>query len=111
MKILVDADACPVVPIIIRVAEIVIGRVLTKQYVQSRKTKAGYNREITVYSGDCTGYQFKSACIKGNNCKMPMEERNKVLNVSKYRERQRKECLARLTRRTGLHLYELNKAA
>ena len=61
------------------------GRVLTKQYVQSRKTKAGYNREITVYSGDCTGCQFKSACIKGNNCKMPMEERNKVLNVSKYK--------------------------
>ena len=80
------------------------GRVLTKQYIQSRKTKAGYNREITVYSGDCTGCQFKSACIKGNNCKMPMEERNKVLNVSKYMERQRKECLARLTSPLGTKL-------
>ena len=80
------------------------GRVLTKQYVQSGKTKAGYNREITVYSGDCTGCQFKSACIKGNNCKMPMEERNKVLNVSKYMERQRKECLARLTSPLGTKL-------
>ena len=35
---------------------------------------------------------------------MPMEERNKVLNVSKYMERQRKECLARLTSPFGTKL-------
>lgn len=35
---------------------------------------------------------------------MPMEERNKVLNVSKYMERQRKECLARLTSPLGTKL-------
>ena len=80
------------------------GRVLTKQYVQSRKTKAGYNREITIYSGDCTGCHFKGFCIKGNNCKTPIEERNKVLHVSKYMEEQRQACLMRLTSPFGTQL-------
>ncbi|MBQ2137285.1 MAG: transposase, partial [Selenomonas sp.] len=80
------------------------GRVLTKQNVQSRKTKAGYNREITIYSGDCTGCHFKGFCIKGNNCKTPIEERNKVLHVSKYMEEQRQACLMRLTSPFGTQL-------
>ena len=35
---------------------------------------------------------------------MPIEERNKVLNVSKYMEQQRKECLHRLTSPFGTQL-------
>ena len=80
------------------------GRVLTKQNIQSRKTKAGYNREITIYFGDCTGCHFKGFCIKGNNCKTPIEERNKVLHVSKYMEEQRQACLMRLTSPFGTQL-------
>lgn len=80
------------------------GRILSKQYVKHSKTRSGYTREVTIYSGNCSGCELKHACIKGNNCKTPLEERNKVLNVSKYMERQRKDCLHRLTSPFGTQL-------
>ena len=59
-------------------------RILSKQYVRNSKTKTGYKREFTVYKcEDCSDCPFKRDCIKGNNCKIPFEERNKVLQVSK----------------------------
>lgn len=80
------------------------GRMLNKQYNHTRKTHVGYKREITVYSGDCTGCMHKSSCIKGNNCKTPLEERNKVLSVSRYMEKQRQACLQRLLSPFGTQL-------
>lgn len=80
------------------------GRQLNKQSVRNYKTRSGYVREVTVYSGDCSGCSLKSSCIKGNNCKTPAEKRNKVLNISKYMERQRRACLKRLLTPFGAQL-------
>lgn len=47
------------------------------------KSKTGYVSEKTCYScEDCKGCPYKTSCIKGNNSKVPMEERNKRLEVS-----------------------------
>lgn len=48
--------------------------------------------EKTVYQcEDCSGCPYKKECIKGNNCKTPLEERTKTLQVAKtflkYREK------------------------
>ncbi|MGM9580622.1 MAG: IS1182 family transposase [Anaerovibrio sp.] len=80
------------------------GRMLSKQYVKTNKTRAGYKREVAVYSGDCSGCMYKSSCIKGNNCKTPLKDRNKVLNVSRYMESQRQACLQRLLSPFGTQL-------
>ena len=80
------------------------GRHLNKKAVRTYKTKTGYEREVTVYSGDCSDCVLKSSCIKGNNCKTPTEERNKVLSVSKYMEEQRRVCRERLTTSFGTQL-------
>ena len=64
------------------------GQVLTVQYEKREKTASGYRRTVTVYrSNGCSGCPFKTDCIKGNNCKIPMEDRQKVLYVSKKNER------------------------
>ncbi len=42
------------------------------------KSKTGYVSEKTIYKcEDCNGCTYKSECIKGNNCKTPMEEKDK----------------------------------
>ena len=56
------------------------GKTLTAQYEKQEKTTSGYQRTVTVYQCcDCAGCPYKIACIKGNHCKTPMEERQKVL--------------------------------
>lgn len=81
------------------------GKVLTAQYEKKEKTSSGYQRTITVYKcGDCAGCPHKTGCIKGNNCKTPMEERQKVLYVSKKMKQQRQETLERLTSEYGTQL-------
>lgn len=45
---------------------------------------AGYVSEKTIYKcEDCNGCPYKSEYIKGNNCKTPLEERTKTLQVAK----------------------------
>ena len=81
------------------------GKVLTAQYEKKEKTSSGYQRTVTVYKcGDCAGCPYKTGCIKGNNCKTPMEERQKVLYVSKKMKQQRQETLERLTSEYGTQL-------
>ena len=56
------------------------GKTLTAQYEKQEKTTSGYQRTVTVYQCcDCAGCPYKIACIKGNHCKTPMAERQKVL--------------------------------
>ncbi|MFR4783507.1 MAG: transposase [Pilosibacter sp.] len=55
-------------------------------------------------SPDCTGCPYKTECIKGNNCKTPMEKRNKVLMVSKTMSQKRAEDLERITSEYGTML-------
>lgn len=81
------------------------GKVLTAQYEKKEKTASGYHRTVTVYKcGGCTDCPYKTGCIKGNNCKTPIEERQKVLYVSKKMKQQRKETLERITSEYGTQL-------
>ena len=81
------------------------GQMLTMQYEKREKTASGYRRTVTVYrSNGCSGCPFKTDCIKGNNCKIPMEDRQKVLYVSKKMKEKRQETLERITSDYGTQL-------
>lgn len=78
---------------------------LTVQYERSKKSETGYKRNITIYScSECQDCPYKSDCIKGNNCKTPMERRCKTLNVSKVLKQKRAEDLERITSPYGIQL-------
>ena len=81
------------------------GQMLTVQYEKREKTASGYRRIVTVYrSSGCSGCPFKPDCIKGNNCKTPMEDRQKVLYVSKKMKEKRQETIKRITSDYGTQL-------
>ena len=81
------------------------GQALAVQYEKKEKTASGYRRTVTVYrSSGCGGCPFKTECIKGNNCKIPMEDRQKVLYVSKKMKEKRQETLERITSDYGTQL-------
>lgn len=81
------------------------GQVLTAQYEKRETTASGYRRTVTVYqSTGCGGCPFKTDCIKGNNCKTPMENRQKVLYVSKKMKEKRQETIKRITSDYGTQL-------
>ena len=81
------------------------GHALTAQYEKKEKTASGYQRIVTVYrSNGCSGCPFKPDCIKGNHCKTPMEERQKVLYVSKKMKEKRQETIERITSDYGTQL-------
>lgn len=78
---------------------------LTAQYEKKEKIASGYKRTVTVYQcNNCQGCLFKAECIKGNNCKTPMEERQKVLYVSKVMKEKRLKTLERITSEYGTKL-------
>ena len=69
------------------------------------KNRNGYVSTVTVYEcEDCHGCPYKERCIHGNNCKTPMEERNKRLNVSKVMKEKKEETLGRITTEYGIQL-------
>lgn len=71
---------------------------------------AGYVSEKTIYKcEDCNGCPYKSECIKGNNCKTPMEERTKTFQVAKTFLKQRKEDLKRILSEEGI-LFRTNRS-
>lgn len=81
------------------------GQILTARYEKKEKTASGYKRTVTVYQcNHCTDCPFKTECIRGNNCKTPMEERQKVLYVSKVMKQKRLETLERITSDYGTQL-------
>ena len=81
------------------------GQMLTARYEKKEKTASGYKRTVTVYQcNHCKDCPFKTECIKGNNCKTPMEERQKVLYVSKVMKQKRLETLERITSDYGTQL-------
>ena len=86
------------------------GKKLTVVGVKKDKTATGYVREKTQYRcEDCSGCPHKTACIKGNNCKTPLEERTKKLEVSKRFKEYRKEDLERILTEEGCCL-RLNRS-
>ena len=77
-------------------------RVLGEKHSKNRN---GYTSTVTIYEcEDCRGCPHKEKCIHGNNCKTPMEERKKRLNVSKVMKQKRQETLERITTRYGTQL-------
>ena len=83
---------------------------LTVDHVKHSKSKTGYVSEKTIYKcEDCTGCLYRKECIKGNNCKTPLEERTKVLQVSKAFIKYRKEDLERIVSDEGA-LYRMNRS-
>lgn len=78
---------------------------LLSTYVRRSKSKTGYISEKTIYQcSECKDCPYKRDCIKGNNCKTPMEERHKVLSVAKTFLKYRKEDLERILSDEGIHL-------
>ena len=83
---------------------------LVVDHIRHSKSKTGYVSEKTVYKCEnCKGCSHKSECIKGNNCKTPLEERTKVLYVSKTFNEQRKADLERIISDEG-KLYRMNRS-
>jgi len=81
------------------------GKELTVTNERKSKTASGYVSVKTYYEcSDCTGCPYKTECIKGNNCKTPMEERSKVLQVAKKMTQKRAEDLKRITTEYGTML-------
>ena len=86
------------------------GKKLKIESVKLRKSKTGYESEKTVYAcEDCSNCNYKSKCIKGNNCKTPLEERPKKFETSKKFNRQRKEGLERIISYEGC-LLRMNRS-
>ena len=83
---------------------------LTVSHIRHNKTKTGYVSEKTIYTCEnCNDYSYKSDCIKGNNCKTPLGERTKVLQVAKTFIKHRKEDLERIISDEGV-LYRMNRS-
>ena len=63
---------------------------------------SGYKSRKTIYAcADCSQCPYKKDCIKGHNCKTPLEKRTKKIEISKKFNRQRKEDLKRITSDEG----------
>jgi len=75
---------------------------LIKTGTRKSKSKTGYISEKTCYScEECKGCSLKAKCIKGNNSKVPLEERNKNFEVSKIFQEKREETRNRITMEEG----------
>ena len=86
------------------------GKVLDKVATKNQKTKSGYVSTKTVYRcKDCKDCPVKSQCIRGNHWKTEEANRIKTLEVSREFDRQRKECLERITSEQGI-LLRINRS-
>lgn len=73
--------------------------------ILTRKSKTGFKSRKTIYKcEDCSNCRYKSNCIKGYNCKIPLEQRTKKLETSKKFNHQRKEDLERIISAEGCEL-------
>ncbi|WP_207637922.1 transposase, partial [Clostridioides difficile] len=81
------------------------GKKLFANKIINRKSKTGYKSKITCYTcKECCDCQYKNGCIKGNNSKIPLENRTKNLQVSKLFHEKRKENLKRIISQEGCQL-------
>ena len=86
------------------------GKQLSFTHVRRSKSKTGYVSEKTIYRcEECKDCPYKKECIKGNNCKTPIEERNKVLSVAKTFLKYREEDLERILSDEGI-LLRINRS-
>ena len=83
---------------------------LVKTGTKKSKSKTGYISEKTCYScEECKDCPLKAKCIKGNNSKLPLEERNKNFEVSKVFQQKRKETQDRIALEEG-KLLRMNRS-
>ena len=81
------------------------GKKIIWKYDRKEKTATGYQRITSVYECiECAGCPYKTKCIKGNNSRIPIEERVKRLYVSKTMKEKRREDLERITSGYGTQL-------
>jgi transposase len=86
------------------------GQKIVVDHIKHEKSKTGYVSEKTIYKcKNCSGCPYKSECIKGNNCKTPMEERSKTLHVSKAFLKHREADLERILSEEGI-LFRTNRS-
>ncbi len=70
----------------------------------------GYVSEKQIYQcGNCSECPYKKEYIKGNNCKRPIEERNKALSAAKTFLKYREENLERIVSEEGI-LLRINRS-
>jgi transposase len=75
---------------------------IIKTGTRKTKSKTGYISEKTCYAcEECNGCSLKTKCIKGNNSKVPLEERSKHFEVSKTFQQKREETQKRITTEEG----------
>ena len=72
-------------------------------------TKIEVSEKNIYQCEECSGCPYKKECIERNNCKTPMEERNKVLSVAKTFLKYRKEDLERILSEEGI-LLRINRS-
>ncbi|WP_278675942.1 IS1182 family transposase [Acidaminococcus fermentans] len=86
------------------------GKQVKCEGTKKRKSRSGYVIENTVYvCHDCTGCPYKKDCIRGNNSKQPLEQREKHFEVSKRLLELRAEDKERITSEEG-KLLRMNRS-
>lgn len=85
------------------------GKKLTVDHIRHSKSKTRYVSEKTIYRCEnCESCPYKKDCINGNNCKTPLEERTKTLQVVKTFLKYRQEDLERILSDDGI-LFRTNR--
>ena len=78
------------------------GKAITFDGIKKTTSQNGFKMETSVYScKDCAGCPMKAKCIRACGSKKPIEERNKVIYVSKRFARQREEMEERISTDEG----------
>ena len=86
------------------------GRKLMVDHICHSKSKTGFVSEKTIYKCEnCQDCPQKEKCIKGSNCKTPLEKRTKTLQVAKTFIKQRQADLERIMSEEG-KLYRMNRS-
>ena len=82
------------------------GRKLRATAVKTRKSETGHVQKVTVYECEsCKECPVKEKCIRTKRAdKIPLEERTKRLNVSKYFARQREAMEKKISTAEGILL-------
>ena len=78
------------------------GKAITFDGIKKTTSQSGFKMETSVYScKDCAGCPMKGKCIRACGSKKPLEERNKVIYVSKRFARQRETMEERISTYEG----------
>ena len=78
------------------------GKAITFDGIKKTTSQNGFKVETSVYScKDCAGCPMKEKCIRACGSKKPLEERNKVIYVSKRFARQREAMEERISTDEG----------